>query len=64
MEDLIIEKLDLIAEKKLPKDIKFVQSEIGRIRVYAEKQHGQIKWWLHREANEIEKELNKILNIP
>ncbi len=42
-------------------DISRVQKFIGETRLNAEKSSGFVKQYLHNEANEIEKKLNKIL---
>ena len=58
MDDAMLKKIKKFHKRS---DISKVQKFIGETRLNAEKSNGFVKQYLHNEANEIEKKLNKIL---
>lgn len=61
-EKIIGEKLEDIKQNKNKKDaISFIQTEIGKYRLEAEKHSGFIRYTIHKTANDLEDRLNLAL---
>jgi hypothetical protein len=52
-----------IASFRDKKAIKYVNTEISKMRLYAQKQRGYLKYYIHTEANHLERDLKKAIEI-
>ena len=62
MDNMIYRKIQRVAQTKDPEIIKDIRIIIGKYRLEALKCYGLVKRFIFRQADEIEKELNKVLN--
>lgn len=62
MDRKIRNAINRIAISKNPKDIEYVNIEIGKYRLEALHHRGFVKSFINNQANEIQRELDKALN--